>query len=136
MNFLRAEHCVACRPDSPRVTTEEITELKQFIPDWQLLDRDGVPQLERVFKFKDWAQALDFTVRVGKLADVEDHHPRIVTEWGKVSVTWWTHKIHGLHRNDFIMASKTDELYAEMTGAPRQPEAKALDDAPVDQKAA
>jgi pterin-4a-carbinolamine dehydratase len=70
------------------------------------------PGLQRVFKFKNFAQALDFTNKVGDLAEAEDHHPALTTEWGKVTINWWTHKIRGLHRNDFIMAAKTDGLYS------------------------
>jgi 4a-hydroxytetrahydrobiopterin dehydratase len=76
-----------------------------------LIERDGIPRLERVFKFKNFAQALAFTNQVGALAEAEDHHPAILTEWGKVTVSWWTHKIKGLHQNDFIMAARTDGLY-------------------------
>jgi 4a-hydroxytetrahydrobiopterin dehydratase len=57
---------------------------------------------------------LDFTIRIGELAEQEDHHPVITTEWGRVTVTWWTHAIRGLHRNDFIMAAKSDQAYQEM----------------------
>ena len=67
------------------------------------------PQQE--FKFKNFVQALEFTNQVGRLAEEECHHPALLTEWGRVTVTWWTHKIKGLHRNDFVMAAKTDELY-------------------------
>jgi 4a-hydroxytetrahydrobiopterin dehydratase len=59
-------------------------------------------------------QALDFTNKVGGLAEEEDHHPAILTEYGKVTVVWWTHAIKGLHRNDFIMAAKTDQLAAQV----------------------
>jgi 4a-hydroxytetrahydrobiopterin dehydratase len=103
--------CVACRGGEPTVTDEEARELHPQIPEWQVQERDSVKQLERMFKFKNFAEALRFTNQVGELAEEEDHHPRLVTEWGKVTVTWWTHKIKGLHRNDFIMAAKTDELY-------------------------
>ena len=107
---LVAERCVACRRDAPRVTPEEIAALKPQIPDWELVERDGIPRLERTFRFPDFAQALAFTVRVGELAEAEGHHPALLTEWGKVTVTWWTHKIRGLHRNDFVMAAKTDAV--------------------------
>lgn len=102
--------CVACRADSPRVTEAEIAEYKPQIPDWQMIERDSISRLERVYKFKNWTEAMAFTQRVGQLADEEDHHPAVLTEWGRVTVTWWTHKIKGLHRNDFIMAAKTDAL--------------------------
>jgi 4a-hydroxytetrahydrobiopterin dehydratase len=104
--------CVACRADTPRVTAAEIAELLPQAPDWQLVERNGVPQLERVYSFKNFAEALAFTNRLGALAEDEGHHPALLTEWGRVTVTWWTHKIKGLHRNDFIMAAKTDQLYA------------------------
>lgn len=55
---------------------------------------------------------MDFTSKVGEIAEADGHHPRIVTEWGRVAVTWWTHKIRNIHRNDFIMAAKTDRLIA------------------------
>ena len=113
MDALVQERCVACRRDAPRVTDDEIAALKPQIPDWELTDREGIPRLERTFRFPDFAQALAFTQRVGELAEAERHHPAILTEWGRVTVSWWTHKIRGLHRNDFIMAAKTDRLGAE-----------------------
>lgn len=114
MNDLTKASCVACRSDSPRVTPEEIAEFSPQIPDWQIVEREGVKQLERVYRFPDFVQALTFTTRVGRLAEEENHHPTITTEWGRVKLTWWTHKIKGLHRNDFIMAAKSDEIYQEM----------------------
>lgn len=111
MITLIQEKCVACRRDAPQVTEAEIAELKPQIPDWQLIERDSIKRLERVFSFANFADALAFTNKVGALAEEEGHHPAILTEWGKVTVTWWTHKIKGLHRNDFIMAAKTDELW-------------------------
>ena len=110
MGRLNGERCVACRRDSPRVTEAEIAELKPEIPDWELVERDGIRRLERAFRFSDFVEALAFTDRVGALAQEEGHHPALLTEWGRVTVNWWTHKIHGLHRNDFIMAAKTDSL--------------------------
>ena len=104
--------CVVCRADSPRVTKAEIAELRRQVPGWQLLDRNGLPQLEQAYKFKNFVEALAFTNQLGELAEAEGHHPAILTEWGRVTVTWWTHTIKGLHRNDFIMAAKTDQLYA------------------------
>ena len=107
------EPCVACRRDAPRLSPEELDALRPEIPNWQLVERDGAPHLERVFRFPDFAQALAFTVRVGELAEAEGHHPALLTEWGKVNVAWWTHKIRGLHRNDVVMAAKTDALAGE-----------------------
>ena len=110
MSTLQESTCTACRADAPRVTEEEIAELRPQIPDWQIVERDGIPRLERAFRLKNFAQALDFTNKVGALAEGEGHHPALLTQWGSVTVTWWTHKIRGLHRNDFIMAAKTDRL--------------------------
>jgi len=110
MDTLTSEKCTACRRDSPRVTEAEVLELKPQIPDWILLEREGIERLERVYPFANFAEALAFTNRVGALAEEEGHHPAILTEWGRVTVTLWTHKIRGLHRNDFIMAAKVDSL--------------------------
>jgi 4a-hydroxytetrahydrobiopterin dehydratase len=110
MSILTSEKCTACRRDSPLVTEAEIQELKPQVPDWTLVERENIQRLERVFRLKDFADALSFTNRVGALAEAEGHHPAILTEWGQVTVTLWTHKIRGLHRNDFIMAAKIDSL--------------------------
>jgi 4a-hydroxytetrahydrobiopterin dehydratase len=110
---LAAERCVACRADAPAATPREIAAFSPLIPEWDLLDRDGVPRLTRTFRFPDFAAALAFTDRVGALAEEAGHHPAILTEWGRVTVTWWTKKIRNLHRNDFIMAARTDRLYAD-----------------------
>lgn len=112
MDNLSEMKCVACRRGAPTVTDEEIVELRTQVPDWQIVERDGVKRLERVFTFPNFVQALAFTNEVGAIAEEEGHHPALLTEWGKVTVTWWTHKIGGLHSNDFIMAAKTDKLPA------------------------
>ena len=110
MSILLNERCIACRSDAPRVTEAEIRELKPQVPDWGLVERETIQRLERVFRFRNFAEALSFTNRVGSLAEAEGHHPAILTEWGQATVTLWTHKIRGLHRNDFIMAAKVDSL--------------------------
>jgi len=108
---LASGKCVACRAGEPTLNDVEIAELQPQLPDWQVKEVDGMKRLERVFKFKNFAQALEFTNKIGKIAEEENHHPLIVTEWGKVTLDWWTHKIGGLHKNDFIMAARSDELY-------------------------
>lgn len=100
--------CVPCSGDTPTLTVREIAELKPKVPKWSVVKRSGTKRLERVFKFKDFAEALAFTDNVWEIAKSEDHHPAILTEYGRVTVTWWTHAINGLSRNDFIMAAKTD----------------------------
>ena len=83
------------------------------IPDWNVIVVDGVMQLSREFGFSNFAQAMAFSNRVGDIAEAVNHHPAILTEWGRVTVTWWSHKIRGLHKNDLIMAARTDEVYAD-----------------------
>lgn len=102
--------CIPCQKGAPKATDEEIAEFLSARPEWRLLEEDGENRIERTFTFRNFAQALAFTNKVGELAEAEGHHPVLVTEWGKVTVTWWTHKIGGLHQNDFIMAAKTERL--------------------------
>jgi 4a-hydroxytetrahydrobiopterin dehydratase len=111
MTNLAAGKCVACRAGEPTLTDIEIQELLPQIDGWQVKEVDGMKRLEKVFKFRNFAQALEFTNKVGAIAEEEDHHPLIITEWGRVTLNWWTHKIGGLHKNDFIMAAKSDEVY-------------------------
>ena len=110
--LLNSERCVACRRDSPRVTDQEVAELSPHIPEWDLTEEGGIPRLRRTFRFSNFADALSFATAVGNTAEDEGHHPKITLEWGRVGVDWWTHKIRGLHRNDFIMAAKTDQIYS------------------------
>ena len=111
MSELKALQCVPCRGGEPTVTEAELQEYLPQIPEWVVVERDGIKRLERRYKFKNFREALTFTAHVGELAEAHDHHPTLLTEWGRVTVTWWTHKIKGLHRNDFIMAAKTDEIF-------------------------
>ena len=111
METLTQMKCVACRKDAPTVTDPESAEFHRQVSDWEIVELDGIKRLRRVFSVDDFAQALEFTKKVGELAEEEGHHPALLTEWGGTTVTWWTHKIKGLHRNDFIMAAKTDQLY-------------------------
>ncbi len=110
MEELMRMKCVACRKDAPKVTEEEIAAFLPQVLEWNIVEHGGIKRLERAYRFKNFAQALSFTNKVGDLAEAEGHHPALLTEWGEVTVTWWTHKIRGLHRNDFIMAAKTDQL--------------------------
>src|SRR5947207_9683722 len=104
--------CVRCLRGEPTVSDDGRRAFLPQLPEWSVIERDDVPRLERCYTFPDFARALAFTAQVGALAEAEAHHPALLTEWGRVTVHWWTHKIRGLHRNDFIMAAKTDELYA------------------------
>jgi 4a-hydroxytetrahydrobiopterin dehydratase len=109
MTDLTQRKCEACRADAPQATPEEIAGYMAEIPDWEIVEAAGVKQLRRQYKFKNFAEALAFANRVGELAEQEDHHPSILVEYGKVTLTWYTHKIKGLHVNDFIMAARSDQ---------------------------
>ena len=112
MTELSEQRCEACRADAPLISDDDLRRLMPAIPDWQVVVVDGVMQLRREFSYKNFAEAMAFSNRVGDLAEAEDHHPAILTEWGKVTITWWSHKIRGLHKNDLIMAARTDQVYA------------------------
>lgn len=104
--------CIPSHPGDPIVTEAELKEYKSQLPYWKIIEEGGMTQVERAYKFKDFIEALAFTNKIGELAEAEDHHPAIKTEWGRVTVSWWTHTIKGLHCNDFIMAAKSDAIYA------------------------
>ena len=111
MNNLTQLNCVACRGGDPKLTDSEIVDLQEQIQNWQLKEIEGILRLEKVYKCKNFVEALAFVNKIGELAEQEDHHPLIVLEWGRVTVQWWTHVVKGLHKNDFIMAAKTDAIY-------------------------
>lgn len=111
MSNLSELKCIPCRGDLPPMGLEEAHQLLAEIPNWEIIIEENIPRLRRTFRFKNFAEALAFTVKVGEIAEVEGHHPTLITEWGKTTVVWWTHAIRGLHQNDFIMASKVSALY-------------------------
>ena len=105
--------CAACRGDFPKLSDEEIQNLIGEVPEWQVLEEEGIKKLARVYRFKNFREAIQFTDKIAEIAEQEDHHPLIQTEWGKVKLMWWTHKIRGLHKNDFIMAAKSDLIFQD-----------------------
>jgi 4a-hydroxytetrahydrobiopterin dehydratase len=111
MTDLAEKRCVPCEGGAPPASAEEIAGYLEQVPQWRVVERDGIRRLERTFAFDDFASALAFTNRVGEAAEEQGHHPLLATTWGKVTVTWWTHAIRGLHENDFVMAAKTDGLF-------------------------
>ena len=113
MSELSEKTCVPCRGGEPRLTAEQIDEYLKQVEGWELVEVKGVQRIRGRFRFPDFAEALAFTQDVGRAAEEQDHHPRIVTQWGSVTVDWWTHAIGGLHDNDFVMAAKTDRLYEQ-----------------------
>ena len=110
MTKLASESCEACRIDAPKLSDAEITDLLNDIDTWDLIT-EPVKQLKKEFNFPDYKSSLAFVNTIAAMADQEDHHPLMTLEWGKVTILWWSHKIEGLHKNDFICASKTESLY-------------------------
>lgn len=113
MAGLHELRCIPCRAGEPALNDKEIAEYLSQTPGWEVVEIEGVKRLRRSFQFKNFAQALEFTNRIGGIAEEQGHHPRLVTEWGKATVDWWTHIIGGLHKNDFIMAARTSTEYSE-----------------------
>jgi len=111
MAQLTQDKCVPCGSGAAKASPAEVASLMKHVPNWHLVTRESVDSLERVFRFPNFVDALAFTNRVGAIAEEQGHHPSLLTEWGRVTVAWWTHAVGGLHRNDFVMAAKTDELY-------------------------
>lgn len=103
--------CEACRAGAPTIDDAEAAVLMPQIPEWEKVDIKDVPRLRRTFRFDGWLPAVEFVNRVADASEENDHHPQIRLEWGKVQVSWWTHSIEGLHKNDFIMAAKTDSIW-------------------------
>ena len=110
---LEQQYCEACRADAPHISEQEKDQLHREVPEWKQIEENGEERLQRQFRFRDFVAALAFSNRVGELAEEQRHHPALLTEYGKVTVTWWTHKIGGLHRNDFICAARTDRIFRE-----------------------
>ena len=106
--MLSDKNCAPCQKGTPPLQEEEITKLLPSLQsDWKAVD---LHHLEREFHFLNFKQALDFTIKVGALAEAEGHHPDILLSWGKAKITLWTHKINGLSDNDFILAAKIDRI--------------------------
>jgi 4a-hydroxytetrahydrobiopterin dehydratase len=107
MNELKSKTCVPCRGGVSALTSEEISPLLAELSDWQVVENH---HLLKEFKFRDFVSALEFTNKVGAIAEAEGHHPDILLRWGSVEITIWTHKIDGLTESDFILAAKIDAL--------------------------
>jgi 4a-hydroxytetrahydrobiopterin dehydratase len=111
---LATKTCTPCQGGIPPLTRDEAESHRHQTPDWQILD--DPQRIERTFKFKDFAQAFAFVQQAADLAEAEGHHPDITFGWGYATVSLYTHKIKGLHENDFIVAAKLDRIFA---GEPR-----------------
>ena len=107
---LTNQMCEACREGAPKVSDQQAEELLALLDGWQIVQKKDISQLLKAYDFSNFVEAQHFANQVGDLAEQEGHHPALLVEWGRVTVRWWTHKIRGLHHNDFIMAAKTDSL--------------------------
>lgn len=110
--------CIPCSGSALPATAAEIAQLLAHLSGWSLIQTDDVSQLQKQYRFKNFRQALAFTNEVGAIAELAGHHPALLTEWGKVTVTWWTHVVNGLHQNDFVMAAKTDAIATQLAAEP------------------
>ena len=103
--------CEVCQVGAPPLTEAELAELDNLLPEWDVIEVDGVNQLKRQFMFGNYSASLEFVNQIAKISEQFNHHPAMLLEWGKVEVVWWTHKINGLHKTDTIMAAKTDQIF-------------------------
>jgi 4a-hydroxytetrahydrobiopterin dehydratase len=117
MDELAKLHCSPIGASTPRVNDHEVNQLIAKLPGWVTYEKGAGLRLEKAYGFEDFRKALAFTNQVAQVANEEDHHPALLTEWGKVTVTWWSHKIRGLTQNDFIMAAKTEQIYGGRYGS-------------------
>ena len=105
---LAGKTCVPCRGGVPPMTKPEAEKMLAAVPDWKL--EQNATRVSRRFEFEDFRKAMEFVNRVADVAEEEQHHPDIAIHWNKVDLVLWTHKIGGLHENDFILAAKVDQL--------------------------
>lgn len=113
---LYEQHCEPCTIGTRAMLPEDANKMLASVPRWKKIFVDGMEHICREFHFRDFKEAAAFANKIGMLAERENHHPTLLTEWGKVTVTWWTHKANGLHPNDFIMAAKTDLVATTVAG--------------------
>jgi len=107
MTELASKTCVPCKGGTPPLKGEKLDGLRRQLPEWEVVEEH---HLRKVFRFKNFREALGFVNRVGELAEEQGHHPDICFGWGRVEISVWTHKIDGLTESDFIFAAKVDTL--------------------------
>lgn len=113
---LAKKKCVPCEGGMLPMNKEEAERYLQFLPGWSLINNS----IEKEFKFKRYAEGLDYAIQVGRIAEEQNHHPDILIKYKKVNIILTTHAIGGLSENDFIMAAKYEELYSKMIGGSGQ----------------
>ena len=110
MTDLSQQTCSVCEIGTPTLPDDQQIELLKDLDGWDI-DRTNISRLVKVFKFKNYKQPLEFANLIASLAESQNHHPKIIIEWGEVTLEWWSHEIKGLHKNDFICAAKSDKFY-------------------------
>ena len=113
MSDLTDKKCEACTIDAPLVNPVKYPDLLKELENWSIKE-ESTNKLVKAFNFANYADSVSFANKVVDLAEAEDHHPKIVLEWGSVTIEWWSHKINGLHMNDFICAAKTDQMFKDL----------------------
>jgi 4a-hydroxytetrahydrobiopterin dehydratase len=111
-NELLAEGYVDRKKEESALSEDAVSKWVNEFPEWEVVTHDGEPRLIRQYTFPDFVTALQFTNQIGELAEEVNHHPVIELTWGKVTLQWWTHELGGLHRNDFVMAARSDTSYS------------------------
>ena len=116
MNSLANLSCTTHYKNEQKLGEADIKQYLEHLNDWQLSEHSEsqLPLLERTFPFKGYLQGVEFTQQVAKMAEQQNHHPEIRLTYGKVTISWWTHALKGLHLNDFICAAKCDEIYIKL----------------------
>jgi len=110
---LEKEKCEACNSFSLKVSEKDLRSFLCILSKWEKILENNIMKIQRVYTFKNYEASLVFTNKVAALAQKECHHPSILLEWGRVTVTYWTHAINALHKNDFICAAKTEKLFEQ-----------------------
>ncbi len=111
MTALTHQAMQGCNKNSTPLSAAAIERHLAELTDWQLTLEQNIQQITKSFIFKNFISAMAFAHQVTDLAEQENHHPRICVEWGKVTISWWTHSVSGLFINDFIMAARCDDAY-------------------------
>lgn len=120
MTHLAQQQCSPCDEETKPLTEEEIKQLWLETPMWETRDTNGIKRIHRLFEFPSYAEGITFVNEVARLAESANHHPKIIVDYRKVEVEWYTHTIKGLHKNDFIMAAKSDQAFLDTLDAGRQ----------------
>jgi 4a-hydroxytetrahydrobiopterin dehydratase len=120
MSNLAQEACAPCTTDTPALTEAEQKELWLETPMWEIVEEDGGKRIRRTFELPAYAQSVSFAMRVARLAEEANHHPTITLKYREVTVEWYTHTLNDVHRNDFIMAAKSDMAYLSELDAHRE----------------